>query len=374
MSRAYNVVDADGHILEPLDLWTNYMDPAFRDRAPRLIKAENGKERLVMDEHVVGTSQRGIGSIGGVGARQGVVATDTMEYKDGKPGGFDPHKRIPDMDADGIDAAFLYPSLGLFSGAIHDPALAAAVCRAYNRWLADYCQPYPDRLFGVAMLPMQSVALAIAEMRFAKKELGFKGGFIRPNPYNNKMINHPDYEPFWAAAEDLDFSIGFHEGAAACRPQVGIDRFEGRGARHIITHTMEMMLACLAVIWGGVCEKHPKIRIGFLESGGGWIAPWLDRMDRHFDDQGFNDSGLTTRPSELFQRNCWISFEPVEGSLKVLADYVGPNKIMWATDYPHPDGFFPGAPDMVRKQLEGLSAATKHGVMAGGALSFYGMN
>ncbi len=345
MSRAYNVVDADGHILEPLDLWDNYMDPAFRDRAPRLIKAENGKERLVMDEHVVGTSQRGIGSIGGVGARQGVVATDTMEYKDGKPGGFDPHKRIPDMDADGIDAAFLYPSLGLFSGAIHDPALAAAVCRAYNRWLADYCQPYPERLFGVAMLPMQSVDL-----------------------------NHPDYEPFWAAAEDLDFSIGFHEGAAAGMPQVGIDRFEGRGARHIITHTMEMMLACLAVIWGGVCEKHPKIRIGFLESGGGWIAPWLDRMDRHFDDQGFNDSGLTIRPSELFQRNCWISFEPVEGSLRVLADYVGPHKIMWATDYPHPDGFFPGAPDMVRKQLEGLSAETKHQVMAGGALGFYGLN
>jgi predicted TIM-barrel fold metal-dependent hydrolase len=374
MSRAYNIVDADGHILEPLDLWDKYLDPKFRDRAPRLVKAENGKECLVMDEHVVGNQNRGIGGIGAVGARQGVVAADAMEYKDGKPGGFDPHQRIPDMDADGIDAAFLYPSLGLFSGAIHDPQLAAAVCRAYNRWLADYCKPYPDRLFGVAMLPMQDVNLAIDEMRFAKRELGFKGGFIRPNPYNNKMINHPDYEPFWAAAEDLDFSVGFHEGAAAGMPQVGIDRFDGRGARHIITHTMEMMLACLAVIWGGVCEKHPKIRIGFLESGGGWIAPWLDRMDRHFDDQGFNDSGLKTRPSELFQRNCWISFEPVEGSLKVLADYIGPKKIMLATDYPHPDGFFPGAPDMVKKQLEGLSPATKHGVLAGGAMAFYGLN
>lgn len=100
-------------------------------------------------------------------------------------------------------------------------------------------------------------------------------------------------------------------------PTVGVDRFEGRGARHIISHTMEMMLACMSVIWGGVCERHPKIRIGFLESGGGWIAPWLDRMDRHFDDQGFNDSGLKTRPSELFQRNCWISFEPVESSISV---------------------------------------------------------
>jgi predicted TIM-barrel fold metal-dependent hydrolase len=240
--------------------------------------------------------------------------------------------------------------------------------------LADYCSAYPDRLFGIAMLPLQSVDLTVAEMRFAKKELGFKGGFIRPNPYSSKMINDPMYEPFWAAAEDLDFAIGFHEGAGGGMPQVGIDRFDGRGARHIITHTMEMMLACLAVVWGGVCERHPKLRIGFLESGGGWIAPWLDRMDRHFDDQGFNDSGLKTRPSELFRRNCWISFEPVEGSLKVLADYIGPHKIMWATDYPHPDGFFPGAPEMVKKQLEGLSDETRRQVMGGGAKAFYGLN
>jgi predicted TIM-barrel fold metal-dependent hydrolase len=275
MTRAYNVVDADGHILEPLDLWDKYIDPKFRDRAPRIVKDnESGKERLVIEEHTVGNPQIGIGRIGAVGARQGVVAADTMEYKEGKPGGFDPHKRIPDMDADGIDAAFLYPSLGLFSGAIHDPQLAAAVCRAYNRWLADYCKPYPDRLFGVAMLPLQEVELAVAEMRYARKELGMKGAFIRPNPYHGTtMINDPMYEKFWAAAEDLDMSIGFHEGGSSGMPTVGIDRFEGRAARHIVSHTMEMMLAALAVIWGGVCEKHPKIRIGFLESGGGWIAP-----------------------------------------------------------------------------------------------------
>ena len=96
------------------------------------------------------------------------------------------------------------------------------------------------------MLPMQDIDLAIAEMHFAKKELGFRGGFLRPNPYSNKMISHPDYEPFWAAAEDLDFSIGFHEGAAPGMPQVGVDRFEGFGAKHIISHPMEMMLVCLA--------------------------------------------------------------------------------------------------------------------------------
>jgi hypothetical protein len=97
-------------------------------------------------------------------------------------------------------------------------------------------------------------------------------------------------------------------------------------------------------------------------------------MDRHFDDQGFNDSGLKTRPSDLFRRNCWISFEPVEGSLKVLAEYIGANKILWATDCPHHDSFFPGAPQMIRDRLAGASPEVQHQVMAGGAMAFYGLN
>jgi predicted TIM-barrel fold metal-dependent hydrolase len=371
MSRVYNVIDADGHILEPLNLWTDYMDPAFRDRAPRLQRDHDGKERLLIGEKMLG-SERGMGALGAVGARDGtVVVDDALEYSDGRKGGFDPHARIPDMDLDGIDAAFLYPSIGLFAGSVEDTKLSAAICRAYNRWLADYCKPYPDRLFGVAMLPMQDVELAIEEMRFARRELGMSGIFLRPNPYNNKMVHHPDYDRFWAAVEDCDVAVGFHEGGSSGMPQVGLDRFDTRGARHIVTHTMEMMMACLSMIWGGVCDRHRKLRVGFLEAGGGWIVPWLERMDRHYVDQGFNDSGLSMKPSEIFQRNCWISFEPVEGSIKVLADYIGAHKILWATDYPHPDGFFPGAPAMMQKNLEGLSAETKQQVMAGGAKGFY---
>jgi predicted TIM-barrel fold metal-dependent hydrolase len=213
-------------------------------------------------------------------------------------------------------------------------------------------------------------------MRYAREALGMRGGFLRPNPYHgNKMISDPMYEPFWTMAEELDFSIGFHEGSTNTMPTVGVDRFEGdRAARHMISHTMEMMLAAMSVIWGGVVDRHPRLRIAFLESGGGWIAPWLDRMDRHFDDHGFNDTAPKMRPSELFQRNCWISFEPVENSIAVLADYIGPHKIMWATDYPHQDGFFPGAPQMIRERLEPLSPAAKHQVLAGGAMGFYGLH
>src|SRR5258707_15774480 len=185
MGRTYNVIDADGHVLEPLALWVDYMDPAFRDRAPRMVVGEDGRERLSIDERLVGRqSGPGMGAIGAIGARQGTVCDDTMKYAEGRKGGFDPHARIPDMDLDGIDAAFLYPSLGLFAGGVEDPGLAAGMCRAYNRWLADYCKPYPDRLFGVAMLPMQSVELAIEEMRYARQVLGMRGGVLPSQPYH----------------------------------------------------------------------------------------------------------------------------------------------------------------------------------------------
>jgi predicted TIM-barrel fold metal-dependent hydrolase len=370
MARSYRVIDADGHVLEPIDLWDRYMDPKYRARAPRLFVDHDGKERLRVEDQVIG-GPKGLSHLGAIGARQGGIP-EHMRYVDGRKGGFDPHERIKDMDLDGIDAAFLYPSLGLFTGSAQEPHLSASICRAYNRWLADYCRPYPDRLFGVAMLPMQAVELALAEMRYARQDLGMRAGFLRPNPYQGRMLHHPACEPFWVEAQALDFAIGLHEGGSGSSgfATVGVDRFDSRGARHIISHTMEMMLACLSVIWGGVCDRFPGVRIGFLESGGGWLPGWLDRMDRHFEDRGFNDTDLRLKPSEYFKRQCWISFEPVEGSLSVLADYIGPEKILWATDYPHPDGFFPGAPDLIAKRPE-LSEATKRKILAEGAIQFY---
>lgn len=349
MSRNYNIIDADGHVLEPPGFWNDYIDPKYRGQTPELIVDTDGKERLRIEGKIYGGA-RGLGFAGAIGARQGAAPVD-IKYVEGRKGGFDPHARIPDMDLDSIDAVFLYPTLGLFAGAVQDSQLAAAMCRAYNRWLADYCKPYPDRLFGVAMLPMQSIDLAIAEMHYARKELGMLSGFLHPNPYNNIMLGDAAYDPFWAQAQELDFAIGIHEGTGGM-PAAGVERFTSFGARHIVSHTVEMMLASLSVIWSGVCERFPKLRFAFLESGGGWIAPWLDRMDRHFDDNGvFNDSTLRMRPTDYFKRQCWISYEPVEGSLPYLINYVGADRILWATDYPHPDGFFPGAPAMIAEKL-----------------------
>ena len=170
MSRTYNVIDADGHILEPPDLWTKNIDPKFRDQAPRVIVDTDGKDRCLIAGMKIGHPQQGQARTGAINCSH--EETMKMRYIDGKKGGFDPHARIKDMDLDGIDAAFLYPSLGLLMGLIPEPDLAAAVCRTYNHWIADYCKPYPDRLFGVAMLPMQSVEHAIEELKYARNTIG----------------------------------------------------------------------------------------------------------------------------------------------------------------------------------------------------------
>ncbi len=122
----YNVIDADGHVLEPPDLWESYIDPRFREICPKLLLTEDGREvlRIEGDDGIDlgrGKKPLKLGGLGTFGARTSGVKSFRVPYLEGKPGGFDPHARIPDMDAEGIDAAFLYPSLGLFLGATKDP-------------------------------------------------------------------------------------------------------------------------------------------------------------------------------------------------------------------------------------------------------------
>ena len=379
MARNYNVVDADAHVLEPADLWLKYLEDKFRKDAPQMLHDASGAEMFRVEEGNIvqfgKTIPTGFAAVGGIGMREGVKPEGTS-YFDGKPGGFDPHKRIPDMDAEGIDCSFLYPSLGLYMGGIRNPELAAATCHAYNLWLADYCSLYPERLFGVAMVPMQTVEGAVKEIEFAAQKLGMKAGFIRPNPSAHRFLHHPENDPIWRACEANDFAIAVHTASSNVGMSVlGDDRFgtptgTAYAVKHATTHTLEMMAAVTSFVMCGVCDRFPKLRVGFMEAGGGWVAGWLDRMDRHFDDKSMNDTKLTLRPSDIFRRQCFISFEPVEGTLPLLADYIGRNNILWATDYPHSDGYT-DAPGMIRRMK--MPADLEKTIFSTGAKRLYAM-
>lgn len=234
----------------------------------------------------------------------------------------------------------LYPSRGLYAASVADldGRVASAICRAYNRWLYDFCQTDPERLIGVALIGLQDPAMAITEARLAVQELGMRGVMIRPNPYAGRNLHHPAYDDFYAALVEIDVPVSTHEGCGVWMPEYGLDRFDEHIAWHAMSHPMEQMGAVLSFTVGGVMERHPELRVGILEAGGTWLPYWLNRLDEHVEWIGDVETPyLTMLPSEYFRRQGWIGFEADEPGLGVLVDYVGADRILWASDYPHPD-------------------------------------
>lgn len=340
-SIAMRVIDADSHVLEPLEMWGQYLEPEFCDKAPYFIKDEQGGEHLVTE---------------------GVVHDRIPYPEEGwtarRPGGFNPHERVKDMDLEGIDVQVLFPTQGLFIQAVKTPALAAALCRAYNNWLADYCRTYPGRFVGIGAVPLHDVEEARNEARRAVAQLGLKGIFVRPNPLNGRTLDDPVYDRLYAEIQDLDATFCVHE-ATGNFPTAGADRYQNYLLRHLFSHALEQKIACSTLICGGVLERFPKLRVVFLESGVGWLPHWLERMDEHYQGLGYMVPWLKMPPSEYFRRQCFVSADPDEKTIPYVVEAVGADYIVFGSDYPHFDMKFPGAVAALRDRDELSKEAKK---------------
>jgi predicted TIM-barrel fold metal-dependent hydrolase len=368
------VVDADGHVLEPPDLWARYMDSSWRGRAPRVIEDECGLQRVIVEGKVFPRHHYGLNGAGSAGQPVVPPAIKSKSYESNRAGGFDSKARLVDMDLEGIDIAALFPTLGMFLTGIKDLRLAEQVSMAYNNWLHDYCSVDPRRLKGYAHLPLQDVNSAIKELRRAVTELGMVGVYMRPNPYCQRNLDDPAYYPFWEAVTELGVPVGFHEGANGPLPIVAADRYEqysrssyNHFISHVVSHPFEQQLACLSLIAGGVFERFPTLQVAFMECGVGWVPYWLDRMDKDFETLGWYAPSLRMKPSEYFRKHCFVSCDPDETMLAYVAESNGDEQIVFASDYPHFDAMFPGSVAAVaqrselseprKKKILGLNAA-----------------
>ena len=390
------VVDADGHTYEPDDLWVERMDAArWGDWIPRKVVEDD-----IYETYFVGGRVRGGGRelqdqmAAAVGMTPQAFFDLTQSLR--VPGGSDPRARLIDMDGDGIDAAVLYPSQAMFFGpcdpieALHDPEFVTACIQAYNDWISEYCAAYPTRLFGIAAVPLQDVPRAIKEARRAVTDLGLRGVFIRPSAYVDELpLNHSVYDPFWAAIEELDVPVALHPGVhvdtpGACRKFGLVAESEnmmitnmamnelhgGSGLGQAVGNTVDMVVSLGRLLMGGVCERFPTLRFLFLESGGGWIPTQLQRMDEQVKAFPLEQRWLSLLPSEYFQRQCWAGFEAEEWNLAACATYLGADRILWASDYPHPE-YHPGIVDELRDGLTGLDAAAQVRVLGRNAVDAY---
>ena len=342
MKDGFKVFDSDMHVLEPVDLWERYIEPTFRDRAPRGTRRKATDVGVMVDGRDAFRLSEQIAHISFPGGLD--------RFAEDIERGWDAVAQLRAMDKEGIDLTVLYPSRGLFvnSDPDMDPALSAAIARAYNNWLADFCHGGDRRrMYGAAMLPVQDVTASIREARRAVTELGFKAVFLRPNPPRAGLYWHqPVFDPLWEAIQDLGVPVGFHEGVASGMPTVGVDRFgdDCFALQHACSHSMEQMLALEAMTLGGVLARFPRLKVAFLEGNGSWLPFWLWRLDEHWENPGrYELAAVKERPSEYFLRQGFVSLECDERPAPHAVEICGPESFVFSTDYPHYDTKYPEA-------------------------------
>lgn len=338
-------VDADGHILEPPDLWETYLEPEYRERALRFITDDAGLEALEIGGKPSKLSIKGspsiLGAMGDPDLRA-IQLDPARTYLGEAPyGSMDPDERIELLDAEGIDAAVLYTTVGLlWEAELEDPELSQAYTRAYNRWICEFCADH-DRLVPTAHVSLTDPAAAAAEMERAAGE-GAKGAYVCPFTHDGRPLGHPDNDRVFAAAQDLDIPFAIHptfepqwtkgtrmggwENVRKLRLLASVTASDG--VRHQFTTLFDY----------GVFDRFPRLKVLVLESGGGWIGYWLDRIDAVYGHTFIGTRvPLKDKPSDYFRERVWVSCDPDERTIPHLAERFGSDRFLWASDFPHAD-------------------------------------
>jgi predicted TIM-barrel fold metal-dependent hydrolase len=380
------VVDADGHVLEPRDTWEKFIDPQYRDRAARIGRDENGLEVLLFDGKPHELTRGILGGLGGADADDELAADLAVPgkhvYEDGcPPGGYDPAARIKVLDQEGIDAVLLYPTLGIqWEGHVTDPALADAYCRAYNRYIVDFCSHDRARLIPVAHINLRDPELATKEMERARKD-GCVGIYLSPDPAarGGKSLADPALARFYDAASALDMPVAFHVVARDEAPLSGYmnclsddgNLNDAKAAFFFAFLALDVMAAYTQMLVTGVLERHSELKVAVLETGSNWLAAWLDRLDHKYEVSARGrDSALKHKPSFYFDRQCVISADPDETMTDMIVHRFGDDKIIWASDYPHIDSSMNVLADL-RESLHNLPKESQDKILGENCLRFY---
>jgi predicted TIM-barrel fold metal-dependent hydrolase len=291
-------------------------------------------------------------------------------------GSMDPKERVQRMDAEGLEKSIVYPSMGLIweTEDFEDLGLQAAYAKAYNRWVADFCRDSNGRLVPIAHISFGDPLEAAKELERAVKD-GCRGAFFVPFTPTNKSHANPDYDPFWAKAQELDVPVGIHPSGEppAKRVHQRFHDMQKWATWHFNVHGGQGPLqAFTALFQYGLFDRFPKVKIIVLESGAGWAGYLLNRMDAVYDSPLGETVLLKEKPSYYFDRQCWISGDPDEKAFGNVVDFVGNDKFFWASDFPHfdhPDNYM----DELLELVEPMGAETRQKVIGDNVAKVYGL-
>ena len=372
MKNGFKVVDTDTHLMEPDFVFEKFIDEKYKSQAPKMGVAPQSGRRTFLVEGEPFTREHGKYPMAAP-AFLDSVRKAMRRFERAAKTGYSAESRIWDMDEQGVDVQIVYPTAAgqMLGREFHDPKLLAACCRAYNDWSADFTSKAADRIKWAAILPMQDVEEAIREAHRTAKN-GAVSFYVRPNPVRGRTIFCEEYMPLWTEVEKLGKPISTHDSGSASVESFG-DRMDTHVTGHILSHPFEAMAAMAGLIWFGVIERLPKLRVVQVEADGGWVPYWLQRMEQHWDFSGNAEHEyLKRRPTEYFKTNFFVAFRGDEPTMKAAIELVGDNNFTWDTDYPHPDGTFPWGIEAMMKQP--ISQEAKRKMLWDNPSRFFNLN
>jgi predicted TIM-barrel fold metal-dependent hydrolase len=377
---SYKVISADSHIVEPPDMYTSRIEPKFRDRAPRMERRKTPAGRDY-DAWMLGDMQ--VGTLGAV-MQAGQRFEDPSQidflglWEDVRKGAYDAHAMITENEEDGVWGSCLQPSQGLFWYRVPDSELLSEICRVYNDWITDFCKPYPERLKGIAMLNVDDVDEACQELERIKK-LGLVGAFIPVSPLPDKPYRHPIYDRLWWTAQDLDMPLLLH----IATPRAGVPGNEftinpsdmtGAG-RSTTDYWVRYSLG--AMVFAGVFDRYPRLKVGSVEHETMWIPHWLQQMDFTYRERPVFTKGWKSRegmlPSEYWHRNMFVEF--MEDDLGVrIRDKIGVDNMLWGSDFPHAESTWPQSKQFLDRIFAGVPEDDRRKITADNACRLFGFH
>jgi len=366
----WKMISSDSHIVEPPDLWTERMDRAFKDRAPRVVPEHDGDWWMI--DGTRGNSFQG-GAQAGKRFEHAEDLRPAARFSEVRPGAYQPAEFLRENEEDGIWASVIYPTAGLQLFMVPDLPLLSACFRAYNDWLVEFCAAAPERLRGIAMINVEDVDEAVRELGRTRR-LGLAGAMITVAPAEDRAYDHKMYEPFWAAAQDLDAPLSLHVATNRPTPYSSGESNRTSNASQLANADYWVRLSLGHLILEGVFERYPRLRVGSAEHEFAWVPYFLDRLDYTYTQRARRAHWVRYRndamPSDFFRRHVFLSFQEDAMGMRDR-DLIGVETLMWGSDYPHTESTFPRSRAILERILDGVSAEERRQITASNAARLY---
>jgi uncharacterized protein len=378
------VIDSDGHLHEPFDLFERYMEKEFFSMRPRIVDLRDEQRdtgRWLVEGRLVPRLPFTKG-VGGGGFRYQTPRHRQMKAKDNSLD--DIKGRLEDMDQMEIDFQIVYPTALVWVFDLENKELSAAVCRAYNNYIAEQCAKASNRLGGVALVPIQDPPAAVEEARRGVQKLGLKGVVI-PGMVGNTPLHAKEFIPFFETMNELDAPIGFHA-VTGMHDTPWADCFTDFFSTHVTAMPFSMMVGMMSLVRSGLLKTLPRLRCAFLEIGASWLPYWNWWVGKHIEHvleprAGRKESDWGREPYDLpatvrepgediLEGRILSGFETDE-NLRSIIDQLGSKGFMYASDYPHSDMDWRRVQAI--KGSEALTGAEKAALLGENARRFYNL-